>query len=366
MLSQLTVKSCLPGVDRSSVSALTSYTASRRMRALASDRRAGTYPRGRVRRAHRDYVRRHVRILLLAFALFGATTAVPAFIVRSELGRGVVIGLGVAGSVGVLCQWIVMATGTGPLMMGELAEQWTASELRKLCSEGWRLVNHFSLDGRDMDHVLVGPGGIVVLETKWSATAWDDGWHADRIARAASSVGESAKRLALWHEMKTLQLPPPKSAVLLWGGDESSLPMRPSGPVHLLHGSQAARRIRAFPTDVLSAHQVEQAWTVLDKHAATRDPADARNWPMPPSAGELAGRLAVSVLTGLGAFVAAVEILDVTRSGWITVLASIGLGAAASPLRRFARARLVVTGWQTGIATVLVLIAATAGSLILR
>lgn len=342
------------------------FASIRRARALASDRRAGTYPRAIVRRTHRNYLRRHVRLILAAGAMFAVITAVPAIIVQSEMARGVVIGLGLAGSAGVLCQWIVMTTGTGPLMMGELAEQWTASELRKLRKDGWRLVNHFSLDGRDMDHVLIGPGGILVLETKWSADTWDDGWHADRIARAVSAVSESAKRLGLWHEMKVLQLPPPKSAVLLWGGDVTSLPKRPAGPAHLLHGSQAAGSIRSLATDVLSSDQVAQAWNVLDKHAATRDRADARRWPVPPSVQEVVCRLVVSVLAGLGAFVAVVEILESTRSWWITVLAAICLGAAAWPLRRFARIRSVVVGWQTGIAAVLVLIAVTAGSLMLH
>lgn len=276
------------------------------------------------------------------------------------------IGLGIAGSVGVLCQWVVMVTGTGSLMMGELAEQWTASELRKLRRDGWRLVNHFSLEGRDMDHVLVGPGGIVVLETKWSAAAWDDGWHADRVARAAASVGESAKLLSLWHPIRVLGLAAPKSAVLLWGGDVNGLPVRPSGQVHLLHGSQVVERVRALPTNVLTANQVGQVWDVLDEHTKTRDPADAQRWPVPPSAQELAVNLVASVVAGLGAFVVAVEILEATRSWWISVLAAIGLGVVVWPLRRFARIRSVVIGWQTGLAAVLVLIAVTAGSLALR
>lgn len=65
---------------------------------------------------------------------------------------------------------LVLLSGTAPLMMGELAEQWTAQELRPLTKHGWRLVNHFGLGYGGQDHVLVGPGGVVLLETKSSAT----------------------------------------------------------------------------------------------------------------------------------------------------------------------------------------------------
>jgi len=303
---------------------------------------------------------------MLAAALFAAITAVPVILVQNELARGVVIGLGIAGTGGVLCQWIVMVTGTGPLMMGELAEQWTASELRKLRKDGWRLVNHFSLTEGDMDHVLVGPGGIVVLETKWSAHAWDDSWHTDRIAHAASSVSASAGRLRLWQPIKALGVPSPRSGVLLWGGPADAMPNQPEGTALLLHGSHAAERLRGLPTDRLSASQVDQVWAVLDKHTKGRDPKDAARWPVPPSVQELAVRLVASVIAGLGGFVLLSEILTATHSLWITVLAALVLGAGAWPLRRQVRVRSVVTGWLTGIAAVLLLIVVTAGSLALR
>jgi hypothetical protein len=63
-------------------------------------------------------------------------------------------------------------TGTASTMMGDTAEQWTAQELRPLSKDGWRLINHFGLTSDDIDHLLIGPGGVFVLETKWSSTDW--------------------------------------------------------------------------------------------------------------------------------------------------------------------------------------------------
>ena len=86
--------------------------------------------------------------------------------------RGLIVGLGVAGTAGALWLWIVEATGTAPTMMGDLGEQWTAQELRRLRRSGWQVVNHVTLTAPDIDHVLVGPGGMFAIETKWSATPW--------------------------------------------------------------------------------------------------------------------------------------------------------------------------------------------------
>lgn len=53
---------------------------------------------------------------------------------------------------------------------GAWAEQWTSEELKKLRLEGrWVLHNRIDFDGFDVDHVLVGPTGLFVIETKWRA-----------------------------------------------------------------------------------------------------------------------------------------------------------------------------------------------------
>lgn len=50
---------------------------------------------------------------------------------------------------------------------GITAEEWTADELRKLRREGWTVVNHVMLVHADVDHVVLGPGGFLAIETKF-------------------------------------------------------------------------------------------------------------------------------------------------------------------------------------------------------
>lgn len=49
------------------------------------------------------------------------------------------------------------------------AEEWVEDELAKLESDGWKAHHNVSFDKVDVDHVVIGPGGVVVVETKWSS-----------------------------------------------------------------------------------------------------------------------------------------------------------------------------------------------------
>ena len=59
------------------------------------------------------------------------------------------------------------------LYSGIDGETSTAQELRKLHRSGWRAVHNFHFkEHGDVDHVAVGPGGVVVIETKMSTADW--------------------------------------------------------------------------------------------------------------------------------------------------------------------------------------------------
>ena len=52
------------------------------------------------------------------------------------------------------------------------AERFTAGALRRLRRRGWRSVDSVEFDGRDVDHVVAGPGGVFAVETKWTNYDW--------------------------------------------------------------------------------------------------------------------------------------------------------------------------------------------------
>jgi hypothetical protein len=56
----------------------------------------------------------------------------------TDLLKGVLLGVVLAGVPGVIWSWTLQVTGTAPLMMGEQAEQWKPQELRRHRRDGWR------------------------------------------------------------------------------------------------------------------------------------------------------------------------------------------------------------------------------------
>ena len=172
-------------------------------------------------------------------------------------------------------------------------------ELRKLKRHGWRVVNHFLLKKGDIDHVLIGPGGVYALETKWSADRGDDfalARERDAVAQAASN----ARSMTLWSELRKsgVQVRP---VVLLWGGDirrwDERQRTRMLNDVPVLTGPSIRDWVRSLPTDVLDPSEVEGVWTTIEAHAkrvdrdreqlavpppsVTTSPDSGRRWPAP-------------------------------------------------------------------------------------
>ena len=105
-------------------------------RQLASDQRAGIAARGRARRAQRAFARRNWRLLLLTALGMTAPTLLVLPLLPAGFLRGLLLGSALTATAGLLAFTVVQATGTAATLMGDTAEQWTASELRRLHRAG--------------------------------------------------------------------------------------------------------------------------------------------------------------------------------------------------------------------------------------
>ena len=178
-------------------------------------------------------------------------------------------------------------------MMGDQAEQWTASELRQLGRRGWRLVNHFALGRDDIDHVLIGPGGAYAVETKWSATSWRAEFGRRRLRDAVAQAQRNARALRLWHPLKSRDIPV-QAALVLWGLGTNKWP--PGERIQVIDGVTmiAGSALRAWVDQrgdgVLGETQITDAWTAIDAQITRRDPHERLDHPLPASLAELASR----------------------------------------------------------------------------
>lgn len=308
-------------------------------------------------------MRVHWRPLLLVAVAVSIPVLIGAAVVPIPVARGFVLGAGTAGLAGLLVVWVMQVTGTAPTMMGDLAEQWTASELRPLRRRGWRLVNHVRLRPWDIDHVVVGPGGALAVETKWSARPWVLQPPEERVMQAVRQARGNADDLRRWVGFRRAGAPPVHPVVMLWGSGTGQLQLPPGGllidGVVVVPGPAANIWRDSLPEQVvLSPVQVELAWQSLDEQVRVRDEHAPEL--LPPSVSEVAGTAAATLGAGLLGSLVTVKLIAVFGAMYaVWVLASLVLVVAAQPFRRTVGGRLPALGWQTGVLCMLASIGLT-------
>lgn len=267
-------------------------------------------------------------MLLGVAAVSAAVTVVSALLTDGPQARGFVFGSGLTLTACAVAALVVLVSGTAPLMMGEMAEQWTAQQLRPLTQHGWRLVNHFGLGGGDHDHVLIGPGGIVLLETKWGSRSWAMDDRDSFFQSALAQSARNAKQLSTWHEVARHGRPPVQPVLVLWGAarrDIADLPpvRHERSGVLVMAGDQvtpwALRQGRAG----LTPDQVEEIWFSLAAHAGKRDEVEQRDKPMPRSLGDLLVVAATCLVSGFIGFLASSQLLQVIDELWLWTAAGL-------------------------------------------
>jgi hypothetical protein len=167
---------------------------------------------------------------------------------------------------------------------GAEGEKATAKALRALVREGWTLVNDIDTGRGNLDHVLVGPPGIFLLESKnlsgvLSVTAgvlsvrWredpDDGYENLRLA---PQMRARSRDLEARFRQQGIGLPV-QAVVILWGrfAQRSLL----SRQVAWVNGKELQRVLRARPArfgaaDVHRASQAVEALRPRFAHDGTR------------------------------------------------------------------------------------------------
>jgi hypothetical protein len=260
----------------------------------------------------------------------------------TDLLKGVVLGVVLAGVPGVIWSWTLQVTGTAPLIMGEQAEQWTAQELRRHRRDGWRVVNHFRRESDDVDHILIGPGGVYAVETKWSAE-WDSDYGRRRVQSAVRQSAGRAKTMSLWGRKHGFAVQP---VVVLWGGEarrgREPQEIRVLNGVPVLFGPAVEEWVRSLPAGVMDPASVENAWLAVEAQVRSRDDY-ASEPPVPLSMGELVMRAFVSLFLAALGFLGVAEVLRLSDSVWWTV--SLGAAALAPAVVALGRHRMRLGAW---------------------
>ncbi len=262
--------------------------------------------------------------------------------------RGYLIGGWVVFVAWQLWHDVVVESGSAAVDMGALAEVWTTNELKRLQRRGWEVMSHLVLRRWDIDHVAVGPGGLLVVQTKWRSGAVD----LQELKEEASKLGKDAEDVRGMIRAR-LGAAPTTVALVVWGPgawhDEAFGGGRVDG-VNVLRGSKLEELLSRLEDRGVSAADVNSSWQTLQKHVEKRDAHDLMK--LGPARRSVSARLNELLLLALAGSCAlegsvlAFRYLHVPSS-LVIAIAEVALGAAAL---RAHTLRRVAAAWLTGTA----------------
>lgn len=216
--------------------------------------------------------------------------------------------LGVFGISGIwlVIIFVIIWTGIGNPLMGLEGENRTASILRKFQKQGWQLANGLKLKGDwDIDHVLVGPAGVLVFESKWSYKPWlsaeqSNSFMAGRIEEAVGQITRNSIQFKSFFKDKLVGVTVTPVCVL-WShsyGTEELAWFQNDGVV-VIPGPVLEAWMKSITARWLDPKRVEQLSTALALQIAIRDKLDAEKENPPlPTMGTLITRNVLAPILG--------------------------------------------------------------------
>lgn len=257
--------------------------------------------------------------------------------------RGFTLGAYVAAMVAWMYHWMVIASGAASITMGQEGEIWTDQELGRLGSD-WRIINHVMFRQGDIDHVAIGPDGVIVIETKWTSSPvrldGRDRWLGRAFGQAADIASDVRKVLG-WGARPDRPVSP---LVVVWGttsraSERRTLPGRPGCERHRWQTTSRdpgrARRHRATPTP---PSQIDRVGPLIRRHVDLRDRRDAESeHPLPLPLDQIASVWLARLAVGFAGFVTSSQALRLGFIGFVA--AQIVTAAAGAVGLRFKNAR---------------------------
>jgi len=183
-----------------------------------SGRRAGRRVRQQARQDQLKHLRDYWWAYLGLIVGLGTATIGAVFFITEPFTRGFWIGTMGTASVGVILHLNVTLSGASSRASGGAGERYTSEELRKLDQARWCVFDHVAFADFDIDHVLVGPGVVFAVETKWRTRAPDH----KSLREFAKQAQRSADRLRRFLSTKDVSrnVTP---LVVLWGPEHGKV-----------------------------------------------------------------------------------------------------------------------------------------------
>lgn len=206
-------------------------------RELLSKRRAGKAARTIVRLEMLAYLRKNWIVFASVTAIGLLATAGVAAAQPTDFTKGLATGAFVALTLSGVGYGLAVG-GFTSRSVGAEAERWTTIQLRKLPSRSWAVIDDVRFDDGNVDHVVIGPGQIYAVETKWTQ---DSGREGKWLRPAGSQVEHRAGRIRRLLKSQGLDREVVPVLVVWGGGDEPFLGRQTRcGDTRVVAGDEAA------------------------------------------------------------------------------------------------------------------------------
>lgn len=276
-----------------------------RTRQLSSPGHTGRYSRDKTWEKVESFVKRQWRVLGF-LAVFPSVIALPIAIWRHGTERWIVVGAAGISGLWLVGTFTLLWTGVSNTLMGLVGESYTADVLRKFRAKGWKLVNGIKIIGKaDVDSVLVGPGGLIVVETKWSGSRWpipdsDDSYMYVELDKAVEQVIRNRKKV----ELKfggVIAANKIRAICVLWSSQNSSKDRKwiERDGVTVIRGGHLALWMESLDASQLSRDEIAKVWHEIETHAFNKDAEDLKEKQPRPTFDRLMLRIFWAPLLGV-------------------------------------------------------------------
>jgi hypothetical protein len=243
----------------------------KRMRRLSSANFSGQYSRSKALLHMRVYVREHFFGFLVMLIFPTAVGAMFRPLIGGSAGW-FFFGCAAVSSVWVTLIATILFSGAANNIMGAEGEVMTAEVIRKFRRKGWILINGLKLSPTwDIDHIVISPAGVFVLETKWSREPWpmnrnirnkksEDLQNAiDQVKRNKDAFAKKFSHLVREEDIEM--------ACVLWSSTYSpdGYDRTVHGKVMIVRGPDLRSWIKLFKETKLSHHEIEKIWMEIEK-----------------------------------------------------------------------------------------------------
>ena len=190
---------------------------------------------------------------------------------------------------------VILWSGIAPTVMGIEGETLTAEVLDDFAGKGWSLTNGLRFkDKGDIDHILIGPAGLLIFESKWSGERWPmelrpKGYLGRQVRWAIKQV--KMNRDDLFREFREVIGDIPVYQVcVFWSGEDSSSDDKyfHREAVFGIRGPELANWLTELPKNVVKESTIERIATPIEAFAHVRDKEDVlKDGPFRPTLDKL-------------------------------------------------------------------------------